>query len=163
MKESTLAGKLPYDGPVGIKDIARQIELDGIDNGITLSYDFILKAIGLFFGRILSNMVSKNYIKVEGLGDFGMTEKEKKRLIIRDEARAKNNYFVRLRAIKRINKRNAEINKMHYINVRRAKTGLEPLTFDIYKRITKKRKLRKPNYNPIIKYTFDVLEDKDKS
>jgi len=112
-------------------------------------------------------MYKKNYISIEGFGDFGMTPKMKKELIARDEGqrekkkeylRAKRKRACYLNSLKK--RRMKTLDKM---NQRRAAINLKPLSYELYVKFTSHKKPRKLKVKPIINYTFDILDTQSKT
>jgi nucleoid DNA-binding protein len=170
-----LPDKQPYKGPCNIRTIAQQIILDGKEQGIELSYNFIYRVVWLFFRRIYQHIKKHDYIIIEGFGEFGMTKaKEKsllnppKEVIKKKVIDAEQRHKKRLDSWSRYNKKKTIERQFKRVNDRRAKLGWKLLTMEEFKTLARghkhykrKRKFKQRKVKPINNYTFDVLEELD--
>ena len=107
-------------------------------------------------------MYKSNYISIEGLGDFGMTEEIMKKRIRNDEKqRQKRILYHRKKRQERYYQNRllkSRMKRFNKINARRALSNLKPLKYSEFVVLTKKKKPRKLRTVPKFNYTFDILD-----
>ena len=158
----SLAGKLPYSGPTSFRAIVDAIIEDGKAIDLDLSRNFVNRVIRLFFSNIFKQMYKHKYISVEGLGDFGMTQKRKEFLQKRDTRRRlrDRDYKKRKRIAKCYQRRliKSRMKTLDKMNARRTLINLKPLTLKQYIRFKKHIPPKKLKVDPKFNYTFDILD-----
>lgn len=108
-------------------------------------------------------MLRGNFITIAGFGNFGMTTKERKKRMDREEASAKRRYIRRKLKELEIKKRERRRPRLEKINNSRAAIGMKPLTLDEFIHISKKRKPRKLKTYTKFNYTFEILDTLNQS
>lgn len=138
LKTNLLPGKSSsYSGPKDNPEICEQIALDCKERGIELSGKEIYSLVGQFFRHIVIHMRLGNFIRLAGIGDFGMTSKEKeKREKIEDdlyyEKLGKNRVKNRVKGYNlKVYRRWKEFNRI------REEKGLKPWNLKDWQAVTK--------------------------
>jgi len=138
IRNSLQAGKAKYDGPKSHRAIIKQIHMDCKQG---MSCNFINKVVGLFFGHtgIQRYMELGENFRIPGLGTFMITKKGKQNL---QRLNTKKLELARLshnRKMLKYSRKKRNTAAFKRVNKNRRKTGMEPLSFDIFIRISKRK------------------------
>lgn len=148
LKVNSLPGKdKTFKGPSSNRAICEQIESDAKSIGMDLSSGVIKNIIGLFFTHILSYMKKGDYIRIDELGDFGMSRKEKTKRNKREKEIFYAKYLYKKKRLSRKHFNLKVRNKWREYNLKRVEKGLPEWKFKdwckVFK-IYKKRIVYKP-------------------